>query len=143
MKPEGSDTVCGKEKDFVAADAKKKQVLGREALEPRILELAKRLIDVTAVLGYRDELFLLDDLPCRTVVATEDGSFGTKGNVLDAIREQNLSADVIYACGPTPMLRALKKYAESRNRMLAVDGGEDGVRNRSLPELCLQNDRGR
>ena len=33
-------------------------------------------------------------------VATEDGSAGTKGNVLDAIREQNLTADVIYACGP-------------------------------------------
>ena len=44
-------------------------------------------------------------------VATEDGSAGTKGNVLDAIREQGLSADIIYACGPTPMLRALKAYA--------------------------------
>ena len=44
-------------------------------------------------------------------VATEDGSFGTKGNVLDAIRENALTADIIYACGPTPMLRALKEYA--------------------------------
>ena len=44
-------------------------------------------------------------------VATEDGSAGTKGNVLDAIRENGLKADVIYACGPTPMLRALKAYA--------------------------------
>jgi dihydroorotate dehydrogenase electron transfer subunit len=44
-------------------------------------------------------------------VATEDGSVGTKGNVLDAIRAQALTADVIYACGPTPMLRALKAYA--------------------------------
>ena len=116
VKPEGSDTVCGKEKDFFAAGAKKKQVLaiGGGIGIPPILELAKRLVDVTAVLGYRDELFLLDDFPCRTVVATEDGSFGTKGNVLDAIREQNLKADVIYACGPTPMLRALKKYAEEQ-----------------------------
>ena len=45
-------------------------------------------------------------------VATEDGSAGTKGNVLDAIRENGLKADVIFACGPTPMLRALKAYAE-------------------------------
>ena len=37
---------------------------------------------------------------------------GTKGNVMDAIRENALEADVIYACGPTPMLRAIKKYAE-------------------------------
>ena len=44
-------------------------------------------------------------------LATEDGSTGTKGNVLDAIRANALTADVIYACGPMPMLRALKTYA--------------------------------
>ena len=44
------------------------------------------------------------------------GSVGSKGNVLDAIRENELDAEVIYACGPTPMLRALKQYA-SENHM--------------------------
>lgn len=71
---------------------------------------------VTAVLGYRDaRLFLADEFPKSTkvVLATEDGSLGTKGNVLDAFREKNLHADIIFACGPTPMLRALKAYAES------------------------------
>lgn len=71
---------------------------------------------VTAVLGYRDaQLFLADEFPKSTkvVLATEDGSLGAKGNVLDAIRENDLHADVIFACGPTPMLRALKVYAES------------------------------
>ena len=66
---------------------------------------------VTAILGYRDEQFLLEDFSCECVIATEDGSAGTKGNVLDAIRENDLKADVSYACGPTPMLRALKEYA--------------------------------
>ena len=47
-------------------------------------------------------------------VATEDGSVGTKGNVFDAIRENDLKADVIYACGPTPMLRALKAYSQEK-----------------------------
>lgn len=70
--------------------------------------------DVKAILGYRDEQFLLEDFPCETVIATEDGSAGTKGNVIDAIEAGNLSADVIFACGPTPMLRALKKYSESK-----------------------------
>lgn len=75
---------------------------------------AKAAPQVTSVLGFRDELFLVDDLKpySDVVIATEDGSCGTKGNVLDAIREHDLKADVIYACGPTPMLRALKKYAE-------------------------------
>ena len=44
--------------------------------------------------------------------ATEDGSVGTRGNVLDAVREASLQADVICACGPMPMLRAVKAYAE-------------------------------
>ncbi|MCI7129597.1 MAG: dihydroorotate dehydrogenase electron transfer subunit, partial [Lachnospiraceae bacterium] len=44
-------------------------------------------------------------------IATEDGSFGTQGNVLDAIRENGLEGEIIYACGPMPMLRAVKKYA--------------------------------
>lgn len=44
-------------------------------------------------------------------VATEDGSYGTEGNVLDAIKENGLDAEIIYACGPTPMLKAIKEYA--------------------------------
>jgi dihydroorotate dehydrogenase electron transfer subunit len=47
-------------------------------------------------------------------VATEDGSSGCKGTVLDAIREANLAADVVFACGPTPMLRAIKNYCLER-----------------------------
>ena len=65
-------------------------------------------------MGYRNsELFLKEELEQNGVVfvATEDGSVGTKGNVLDAIRENGLQADAMFACGPTPMLRALKAYA--------------------------------
>ena len=83
---------------------------------PPILELAKQLnCEKQLILGYRDShTFLLDEMQAQGEVflATEDGSLGTKGNVLDAIRENGLTADVIYACGPTPMLRALKAYAE-------------------------------
>ena len=81
---------------------------------PPMLELAKELnCEKQIVLGYRDELFLLDEFRKQgeVYIATEDGSVGTEGNVLDAIRENGLTADVIYACGPLPMLRALKEYA--------------------------------
>ena len=84
---------------------------------PPIVELAKAVSgEVQIVAGYRDELFLQAELEQygKLTVATEDGSAGTGGNVLDAIREQGLTADVIYACGPTPMLRALKTYAEEK-----------------------------
>ena len=86
---------------------------------PPMLEMAKQLnCEKQIILGYRDEnLFLRDEFEAygEVFVATEDGSVGTKGNVLDAIREQNLTADVIYACGPTPMLRAIKEYAAEQN----------------------------
>ena len=85
---------------------------------PPMLQLAKELkCEKTAVLGYRNELFLLEDFEavCDTIIATEDGSAGTKGNVIDAIKANGATADVIYACGPTPMLRALKAYAEEND----------------------------
>ena len=47
----------------------------------------------------------------KVFIATEDGSVGTKGNVMDAIKANDIKADVIYACGPTPMLKAIKNYA--------------------------------
>lgn len=89
---------------------------------PPIVELAKELrrdynCKLNIVVGYRDDLFLLEELKKygNVFISTENGSAGTKGNVLDAIRENNIEADIIYACGPMPMLRALKKYAEEKN----------------------------
>ena len=86
---------------------------------PPMLELAKQLnCEKQIVLGYRNcDMFLLDEFKKQgeVYIATEDGSVGTKGNVLDAIRENALDAEVIYACGPTPMLRALKNYAAENN----------------------------
>lgn len=81
---------------------------------PPMLQLAKDLdCEKQIVVGYRDELFLQEELKQngQLYIATEDGSCGTKGNVLDAIKENSLDAEVIYACGPTPMLRAIKEYA--------------------------------
>ncbi len=86
---------------------------------PPMLQLARELdCEKQIILGYRDHLFLEEEFaPYGPVsIATEDGSAGTRGNVLDAIRQQGLTAQVIYACGPTPMLRAVKAYARE-NRM--------------------------
>ena len=94
---------------------KKALLIGGGIGIPPMLELAKALsCEKTAVLGYRDsQTFLAEEIGkyAGLAVATEDGSAGTKGTVLDAIKAQGLKADIIYACGPTPMLRALKEYA--------------------------------
>ena len=80
---------------------------------PPLISCADSLAEPVFVVGYRSETYLLEDLRRRgeVHVATEDGSLGTSGNVIDAIRADNVRADVIMACGPMPMLRALKAYA--------------------------------
>ena len=101
------------------AAGKKAFLMGGGIGVPPILELAKQIdCDVKQVIvGYRDsETFLRDEFEQngQVYISTEDGSKGTKGNVMDAIRENGLEADIIYACGPTPMLRAIKAYAEEK-----------------------------
>lgn len=95
---------------------KKAFLIGGGIGVPPILELAKSLnCEKQIIVGYRDaQTFLKEELEANGTlyISTEDGSVGTKGNVMDAIREHGLEADIIYACGPTPMLRALKSYAE-------------------------------
>lgn len=99
------------------AEGKKVFLMGGGIGVPPILELAKQMHceKKQIIVGYRDgETFLRDEFEQNgeVYISTEDGSAGTKGNVMDAIRENGLTADMIYACGPTPMLRAIKAYAE-------------------------------
>lgn len=104
---------------FTVEPGKKAFLIGGGIGIPPMLELAKNIkaagtCEFVSVMGYRDaQTFLLDEFKEQgdCYVATEDGSVGAKGNVLDAMKEYKLNADVIYACGPTPMLRALKAYA--------------------------------
>ncbi len=45
-------------------------------------------------------------------LSTDDGSAGTQGTVIDVLNRINNSVKnpFVYACGPEPMLKALKKY---------------------------------
>ena len=99
------------------AEGKRAFLMGGGIGVPPILELAKQMQceKKQIVVGYRNaQTFLKEEFEAvgELYISTEDGSVGTKGNVMDAIREQRLEADIIYACGPTPMLRAIKQYAE-------------------------------
>lgn len=101
-----------------AALGKRAMLIGGGIGVPPMLELAKQLATKKVlVMGYRDEQFLADEFAdCGDFyIATEDGSAGTRGNVMDAIAENALTAEIIYACGPSPMLRAIKRYAEEKN----------------------------
>lgn len=97
-----------------AAPGAKVLLIGGGIGIPPMLALSRAIdADKSIVLGYRSDLFLTEDFrgEGKLYLSTEDGSHGTKGTVIDAIREHGIVADVIYACGPTPMLRAVKELA--------------------------------
>ncbi|WP_029231244.1 dihydroorotate dehydrogenase electron transfer subunit [Butyrivibrio sp. VCB2006] len=112
------------------AAGKRVVVMGGGIGVPPLLQTAKELsgkaanlssnvtaASVAAVMGYRNQkTFLAEDFRkySELVIATEDGSVGTKGNVIDAMGQQNVECDVIMACGPMPMLKAIKAYAEEK-----------------------------
>ena len=84
---------------------------------PPMLELAKQLkCEKSIVLGYRDETFLKEEFEelGDVYVSSDLGTIGIKGTVLDAIREYSVEGEIIYACGPMPMLRAVKAYAAAK-----------------------------
>ncbi len=66
------------------------------------------------VMGYRDaHTFLSEELSAcgRLIICTDDGSVGLHGTVAEAFRQESLSPDAVFACGPKPMLAAVKAYA--------------------------------
>lgn len=75
--------------------------------------LAKRGVAVTAVVGAptRDRLVALGTVEAnasRVLVCTDDGSYGTKGFVTTALPDALADGpDVVYACGPEAMARAV------------------------------------
>ena len=114
--------VLGNGYDLSKLAGRKVLLLGGGIGIPPMVELAAALsalpgTEVTAAMGYRNsDLFLTQELESygKLLIATEDGSVGTKGNVLDAVSENAVEADAVCACGPMPMLRAVKKYAQER-----------------------------
>lgn len=84
---------------------------------PPMLELAKQISgEKTIIMGYRnkDSMFLKEEFEAvaDVKIATDDGSYGVHGTVVDALRTYGVEGDTIYACGPMPMLKALAAYAE-------------------------------
>ena len=89
---------------------------------PPMLCCGRALAKPVFAVGYRSESYLLDELLSvgEVHVATEDGSLGVKGNVLDAIRQEKIACDAVFACGPKPMLAALKAWAAEEGLPLYI-----------------------
>lgn len=91
-----------------------------------LYELAKEAIGnnkkISAYLGFRNkELVMLENefksVTNKLEICTDDGSYGAKGFAIDLLAEDmgKEEYECIYACGPIPMLRAVKKYADENN----------------------------
>lgn len=78
--------------------------------------------EVTTYLGFRSKDYVVlekefQEVSNRLVLTTDDGSYAKQGFAIDYLRE-DLEAgkiDVIYACGPLPMLKAVQKLAIEKN----------------------------
>lgn len=73
----------------------------------------------TFLLGARSEkdLLLLSEFEKygRVLVTTEDGTMGERGFVTNHTVLQNETFDMIQCCGPTPMMKAVARYAREKD----------------------------
>lgn len=87
--------------------------------------------NVTLLMGGRSvaHLWPSDLLPASVeyVTTTEDGSFGIKGRVTEAIAPLLEWADQVCACGPWPMLAALGRLRDDAERAAATFAGRTAL----------------
>lgn len=98
---------------------KKPVVIGGGIGTYPLFKLTKALENATVYLGFRSktQVTLEDEFKavCSDVsVATDDGSYGYNGYAINLLKEKIKTdkVDIIYACGPKPMLKAVKELAE-------------------------------
>ncbi len=83
--------------------------------------LVKHLNDkaIVSFIGARNKNFIIqEDLP-NPQIATDDGSLGYKGNVVELLSNYIIQNDLkefrIFSCGPNPMLKALQELSKDGN----------------------------
>ena len=86
-----------------------------------LLRLARYHQDAPVFLGFRtkDLICMEDDfneVNDNVVICTDDGSYGYNGFAVAAMGEYLMEheVDMIYCCGPTPMLKTVKQISEYR-----------------------------
>lgn len=109
-------------------DGKKAIAIGGGIGTPPMLGIADSYKEsCTVIAGFRSASAVIleeDFKKCgsQTIVCTDDGTYGKKGFVTDALKEclANEKPDIIYACGPKPMLKAISEIAESNGILCEI-----------------------
>jgi dihydroorotate dehydrogenase electron transfer subunit len=100
--------------------SKKAIVIGGGIGVPPMVEVAKHYQNnATAIIGFRtaNAVILKEDFEhngSTVLLCTDDGSIGRKGFVTHALQAhlEREKADIIYACGPHPMLKGVIELAD-------------------------------
>ena len=98
---------------------KKPAVIGGGIGVYPMLYLTKQLAGASAYLGFRNKsLVTLESEFTQAAdflsVSTDDGSYGNHGFALDCLKKDfsEKQFDIIYACGPKGMLKAIQAFAK-------------------------------
>lgn len=78
--------------------------------------------NASVYLGFRSKDFVLlenefKSVSNKLIVSTDDGSYGENGFAINFLKKDfgKENFDVIYACGPLPMLKSVQEYAKGNN----------------------------
>jgi len=76
----------------------------------------------TTFLGFdtKQSIYCMDEFGAKSkelFITTNDGSFGIKGFITDTLQKELIDKkpDLIFACGPTPMLKSLKSVLDGQD----------------------------
>jgi dihydroorotate dehydrogenase electron transfer subunit len=74
-------------------------------------------VHVESILGARSKDYLMQKAPGINHICTDDGSEGTKANVIGVLKPilEKKSFDCIYSCGPELMMKAVAEVAKEHN----------------------------
>ena len=111
---------------FTIKDYQKAYIIGGGIGTYPLYELAKELksanVDTTMYMGFRNKALVtleneFESVCNKTVITTDDGSYKHKGFALDVLIVDCKieKPDIIFACGPLPMLKAVQKFANEEN----------------------------
>ena len=77
------------------------KAFNKQGIRPQLVYGARSKNDIVLVEEFKEL--------CDLYIATDDGTLGFKGNVIDCIKANNLDFDYYYSCGPFKMLEFLSK----------------------------------
>nr|MCR4926237.1 dihydroorotate dehydrogenase electron transfer subunit [Clostridiales bacterium] len=96
-------------------------VIGGGIGVPPMLGISDMFENVDAILGFRsaENAILISDFNenCNNVFLTsDDGTIGYHGFVTDVLKDKIEQYEVVFACGPKPMLKAVADIAKQNSK---------------------------